>query len=110
MGDHPADYELHIGVLAHLDPQQTGPALARESAQAHNLLRALAEHVHGDDTHIVQFGEAARVVIWLHGICSYAADHRDWDLLEEAAHTMCTWDGAWDQWSAQDKISPGCGL
>ncbi|MFJ9862333.1 AbiJ-related protein [Streptomyces althioticus] len=106
VGDHPADYELHVGVLAQLDTQQAGPALAREPAQAHNLLRALAEHVHGDDTHIVQFGDAAAVVIWLHGICAYAADHADWDLLEEAAHTMCTWDGAWDQWNAQDKITP----
>ncbi|MGW3360992.1 AbiJ-related protein [Streptomyces bungoensis] len=106
VGDHPEDYELHVGVLAHLDTRQAGPALAREPAQAHNLLRALAEHVHGDDTHIVQFGDAAAVVIWLHGICSYAADHRDWDLLEEAAHTMCTWDGAWDQWSARAKVTP----
>ncbi|WP_411139313.1 protein kinase domain-containing protein [Streptomyces sp. C10] len=106
VGDHPEDYELHVGVLVRLDTQQAGAALAREPAQAHNLLRALAEHVHGDDTHIVQFGEAATVVIWLHGICSYAAGHHDWDLLEEAAHTMCTWDGAWDQWSAQDKMTP----
>ncbi|MFJ3310345.1 protein kinase [Streptomyces sp. NPDC086549] len=106
VGDHPEDYELHVGVLARLDAQQAGPALARDPAQAHSLLRALAEHVHGDDTHIVQFGDAAAVVIWLHSICVYAADHRDWDLLEEAAHTMCTWDGAWDQWSAQDKITP----
>ncbi|MEU9575182.1 protein kinase [Streptomyces massasporeus] len=106
VGDQPEDYELHVGVLAQLDTQQAGPALAREPAQAHNLLRALAEHVHGDGTHMVQFGDAAAVVIWLHGICSYAADHADWDLLEEAAHAMCTWDGAWDQWSAQDKITP----
>ncbi|GGT02679.1 AbiJ-related protein [Streptomyces cinerochromogenes] len=106
IGSHPEDYELHIGVLARLDTRQAGPALARDPAQAHSLLHALAEHVHGDDTHTVQFGDAAAVVIWLHGICSYAADHRDWDLLEEAAHAMCTWDGAWDQWSAQDKIGP----
>lgn len=106
VGEHPGDYELHVGVLARLDTRQAGPVLAREPAQAHNLLRALAEHVDGDNTHIVQFGEAAAVVSWLHGICSYAADHHDWDLLEEAAHTMCTWDGAWDQWNAQDKIGP----
>jgi hypothetical protein len=55
---------------------------------------------------MVQFGDAAAVVIWLRGICAYAADRCDWDLLEEAAHTMCTWDGAWDQWSAHDKIVP----
>lgn len=104
VGGHPEDYEIHVGVLARLDIQQAGPALERDPAQAHSLLRALAEHVHGDDKHMVQFGDAAAVVIWLRGICAYAADHCDWDLLEEAAHTMCTWDGAWDQWSAQDKI------
>jgi hypothetical protein len=106
VGDHPKDYELHVGMLAHLDTQQAGPAFEREPAQAHNLLRTLAEHVHGNDTHMVQFGDAAAVVIWLQGICAYAASHRDWDLLEEAAHAMCTWDGAWDQWNAQDKITP----
>lgn len=106
VGGHPEDYELHVGVLARLNIQQAGPALELDPAQAHSLLRALAEHVHGDDTHMVQFGDAAAVVIWLHGICAHAASHRDWDLLEEAAHTMCTWDGAWDQWSAQDKITP----
>lgn len=106
VGDHPEDYELHVGVLTRLDPQQAGAALEREAAQAHRLLRALAEHVGGDDTHIVQFGEAAGVVIWLQDICAHAAVHRDWDLLEEAAHTMCTWDSSWDQWNAQDKITP----
>ncbi|MFJ7105687.1 AbiJ-related protein [Streptomyces albogriseolus] len=106
VGDHPEDYELHVGVLTRLDTQQAGAALGRHAAQAHRLLHALAEHVDGNDTHIVQFGDAAGVVIWLHGICAHAASHRDWDLLEEAAHTMCTWDGAWDQWNAQDKIGP----
>lgn len=106
VGDHPEDYELHVGVLTRLDTHQAGPALEREPAQAHRVLRALAEHVHGVATHMVQFGDVATVVIWLQGICAYATDQRDWDLLEEAAHTMCTWDGVWDQWSAQDKIAP----
>ncbi|MFE7034576.1 protein kinase [Streptomyces sp. NPDC057621] len=106
VGGHREDYDLHVGVLARLDVQEAAPALAREPAQAHGLLRALAEHVDGDDTHVVQFGDAAAVVIWLQGICAHAADHRDWDLLEEAAHAMYTWDGAWDQWNAQAEIAP----
>ncbi|UXX97444.1 protein kinase [Streptomyces sp. AD2-2] len=106
VGDHPEDYELHVDVLARLDPEHAGAALEREAAQAERLLRALAEHVDGDDTHRVQFGEAALVVIWLQGICAHAAQYRDWDLLEEAAHTMCTWDSAWNQWTAQNKIGP----
>ncbi|MGV9341243.1 AbiJ-related protein [Streptomyces sp. NPDC003688] len=101
-GDHPHDYELHVGVLTRLTPEHAGPALRRDRLQAQNLLRALAEHVHGDDSHLVQFGEASRVVTWLHGICAYAAGQPDWDLLEEAAHAMCTW----DQWNAQDRIRP----
>ncbi|MEU2358582.1 serine/threonine protein kinase [Streptomyces misionensis] len=103
---HPEDYELHVGVLARLDVQQAGPALAREPAQAHGLLHALAEHVDGDEAHMVQFGDAAAVVVWLQGICAYAGSRGNWDLLEEAAQTMCIWDGAWDQWYAQDKITP----
>ncbi|MFJ1744449.1 serine/threonine protein kinase [Streptomyces microflavus] len=106
VGGHREDYELHVGVLARLHVQQAAPALAREPAQAHGLLHALAEHVDGNDKHMVQFGAAAAVVIWLQGICAHAAGHRDWDLLEEAAHTMCIWDGAWDQWNAHDKIIP----
>jgi hypothetical protein len=105
-GDHPLDYELHVSVLTRLATEHAGPALHRDLLQAQNLLRALAEHVHGDDTHIVQFGEAAVVVTWLQGVCAYAASQSDWDLLEEAAHAMCTWDGAWDQWNAQDRIRP----
>ncbi|QKZ18835.1 hypothetical protein [Streptomyces chartreusis] len=77
VGDHPEDYELHVGVLAHLAPQQAGAALVRAAAHSHYLLRALAKHVHGDDTHTVQFGDAAAVVIWLQGICAYAASLRD---------------------------------
>ncbi|MFE9859212.1 hypothetical protein [Streptomyces sp. NPDC005780] len=54
----------------------------------------------------MQFAEAAEVVIWLQGICAHAAHQSDWDLLEEAAHTMCTWDGTLDQRNAQDRIRP----
>ncbi|MFD5482157.1 AbiJ-related protein [Streptomyces hawaiiensis] len=105
-GDHPQDYELHVGVLTGLAAEHAGPALRRDLLQGQNLLRALAEHVDGDDSHVVQFGDATGVVTWLHGICAYATSQSDWDLLEEAAHTMCTWDGAWDQWNAQDRIRP----
>ncbi|MFC9669860.1 hypothetical protein [Streptomyces sp. NPDC056949] len=55
---------------------------------------------------MVQFGEAAAVVTWLHGICTYAAGQSEWDLLEEAANVMCSWDAARDQWSAHDRIGP----
>ncbi|MET8128253.1 serine/threonine protein kinase [Streptomyces sp. NPDC005231] len=104
--DHKHDYELYVGVLTLLATEHTGPALERDPLHAQNLLRTLAEHVDGDDTHRVQFGEAAVVVTWLHGVCAYAASQTNWDLLEETAHAMCTWDGAWDQWNARDRIRP----
>ncbi|MFG2437952.1 hypothetical protein [Streptomyces sp. NPDC048508] len=39
-------------------------------------------------------------------IAAYAASERHWDLLEESMQAMCTWDGASDQWNAQNKIRP----
>ncbi|MEU9141018.1 hypothetical protein AB0D33_34560 [Streptomyces sp. NPDC048404] len=58
------------------------------------MLHAPAEHFDGDETRIVQFADAAAVAAWLQGICAHAAHQSDWVLLEEATHTMCTWDGA----------------
>ncbi|MFD7205904.1 hypothetical protein [Streptomyces sp. NPDC059893] len=105
-GDHPRDFDLYVGVLTSLTAEHAGSALARDPLQAQTVLRALAEYVHGDGARLVQFGEASDVVTWLQGVCAHAASQDDWDLLEEAAHTMCTWDGAWDQWSARARIRP----
>ncbi|MET7717240.1 hypothetical protein [Streptomyces sp. NPDC005407] len=66
----------------------------------------MARHGAWNGTRRVQFAEASTVVTWLHGIAAHAASRRQWDVLEEATQTMCTWDGAWDQWRAQDKIRP----
>ncbi|MGW8955627.1 protein kinase domain-containing protein [Streptomyces sp. NPDC055709] len=104
--DHGHDYELHVGVLTRLAVKRAGQALARDQARAQSILRVLAEHVDGDGTRVVQFAEAATVVIWLQGLAAYAGGRRDWDLLEEAVQTMCIWDGAWNQWRAQDKVGP----
>ncbi|MER6523374.1 hypothetical protein ABT246_42165 [Streptomyces sp. NPDC001553] len=65
----------------------------------------MADHVDGDDAHIVQFGQANDVAKWLCQIAEEVATHRQWYLLEEATQTMCIWDGAWDQWNAQERIS-----
>jgi serine/threonine-protein kinase len=80
--------------------------LTRHRQQAINLMRAMAEHVDGDGTNWVQFGEAAGAVTWLHAVAAYTAGKHEWDLLEEAIRAMCEWDGAWDQWRPQDKIRP----
>ncbi|MEV7421444.1 protein kinase [Streptomyces sp. NPDC091212] len=104
--NHDQDYELHINVLTGLAIAQAAPILARELPLSRRLLRAFAEHVDGDETHRVQFGEAAGAIEWLHGVAVWAADRQQWDLLEEAAGAMCEWDGAWDQYRPQDKIRP----
>ncbi|MFJ3099134.1 AbiJ-related protein [Streptomyces hydrogenans] len=104
--DHADDYDLYVGMLTDFSARHAAPAFARNLGQARTVLRGLTAHVDGDGTRRVQFGDAARVTIWLQGIAAYAAAKRQWDLLEEAMQGMCTWDGAWDQWSARDRITP----
>jgi hypothetical protein len=106
VADHPEDYELYVRTLVSLSAEQAGPWLSRDPQSSGRLFKAMADHVDGPRTRRVQFAEAARVAIWLHTIANFAAAKDDWDLLEEAARTMCTWDATWDQWSAQDRIAP----
>ncbi|MFD7296763.1 protein kinase [Streptomyces sp. NPDC059897] len=106
IADHPEDYELYARTLTALSAEQAGPWLSRNAQWSDRLFKALADHADGHGTHRVQFAEAARVVVWLHTIANFAAAKEDWDLLEESARTMCTWDAAWDQWGAQDRIAP----
>ncbi|MCX4508169.1 protein kinase domain-containing protein [Streptomyces anulatus] len=104
--DHPGDYELYVDVLTQLPAQQAYSALTQDLSQARSVLRALAGHVNGGDKHTVQWGQANKVAKWLCQIAEQAALQQQWDLLEEATQTMCIWDGAWDQYNAQDQISP----
>jgi hypothetical protein len=104
--DHPEDYELYVRMLTRLSAEQTGPWLSRNLQASDRLFKAMANHADGRGTRRVQFAEAARAAIWLHTIANFAAAKDDWDLLDESARTMCTWDAAWDQWSAQDQIAP----
>ncbi|MCQ1578752.1 protein kinase domain-containing protein [Streptomyces parvus] len=106
VADHPEDYELYVRTLVSLSAEQAGPWLSRDLQASGRLFKAMADHVDGQGTRRVQFADAARVAIWLHTIANFAAAKDDWDLLEEAARTMCTWDATWDQWSAQDRIAP----
>lgn len=106
IADHPEDYELYVRTLVNLSAEQAGPCLSRDPRTSVRLFKAMADHADGEGTRWIQFAEAGRVTVWLHAIANFAAAKDDWDLLEEAARTMCTWDGAWDQWSAQDRIAP----
>ncbi|MFD8898076.1 AbiJ-related protein [Streptomyces ardesiacus] len=106
IADHPEDYELYLHSLTGLSAEQAGPWLSRNPQGSDRLLKAMAEHADSRSTRRVQFSEAARAVIWLHAVANFAAAKDDWDLLDEAARTMCIWDAAWDQWNAQDRIAP----
>jgi hypothetical protein len=78
----------------------------REALRRQRDFKAMANHADGRGTRRVQFAEAARAAVWLQTIANFAEAKDDWDLLDESARTMCTWDAAWDQWSAQDRIAP----
>ncbi|AJC56982.1 serine/threonine-protein kinase [Streptomyces sp. 769] len=106
IASNPDDYGLYLSVLPRLQPKLAVPSMSRNSRQAIALLRALAKHVDGDGTNLVQFGEASRAVTWLHGIAISVADSDEWDLLDESIRAMCEWDGNWDQWSPQNAIRP----
>ncbi|MGW7457771.1 protein kinase domain-containing protein [Streptomyces sp. NPDC054797] len=106
VADHPDDYDLHLSVLIDFSPKLAGPSLSRNPRLANALIRALAQHVDGDGVRVVQFGDAARAVSWLHSLAAYAAERAEWDLLDEAVRSMCKWDESWDQWRAQDAIRP----
>ncbi|MEU8911725.1 protein kinase domain-containing protein [Streptomyces nigrescens] len=106
IADHPEDYELYVRMLTGLSAEQAGSWLSRNPQASDRLFKAMADHVGGQGPRRVQFAEAGRAAIWLHTIANFAAAKDDWDLLEASARTMCTWDAAWDQWSAQDQIAP----
>ncbi|MEU8527168.1 protein kinase [Streptomyces sp. NPDC048629] len=105
LADHPQDYDLYVGELTQLDALHAGPALARDLPQAQGILSTLAGHVSGDRTHGVRLNDARLVAAWAHSIAAYAADEHEWDLLEEAAETMCIWDAGWNQHHPQDNIT-----
>ncbi|WP_106960773.1 protein kinase domain-containing protein [Streptomyces sp. 351MFTsu5.1] len=106
IADHPEDYELYLKTLTGLPAEQAGPWLSRNVQGSERLFKAMADHADGPGTRRVQFVEAARAAMWLHTIANFAAAKDDWDLLDESTRTMCTWDAAWDQWNAQDRIAP----
>ncbi|MFE6197295.1 protein kinase [Streptomyces sp. NPDC057838] len=104
--DHPEDYELYLHTLTGLSAEQAGPWLSRNPQGSDRLLKAMAAHADSRSTRRVQFSEAARAAEWLLTVAIFAEAKGDWDLLDEAARTMCIWDAAWDQWNAQDRIAP----
>ncbi|MFG2211979.1 protein kinase [Streptomyces sp. NPDC048638] len=99
--DHAADYELYLDVLTHLDMDTAAPLLLDHPEQARTLIEALTAHVGGDGSQWATWAESKRAIAWLRGVARHAAQHDQWDLLEEAARGMCTWDEASDEFDQQ---------
>lgn len=99
--DHGDDYELYLDVVASLDMKLTAPLLLAHAEQALTLVRAMAGHVGGDGSSWAHWDEAKRAIAWLRGVARQAAGREQWDLLEEAARGMCTWDEAFNEFDQQ---------
>ncbi|WP_328580458.1 serine/threonine-protein kinase [Streptomyces sp. NBC_00370] len=99
--DHGDDYELYLDVLPGLDMDTAAPLLLDHPEQARTLVEAMTGHVRGDGTGWPHWNESKRAIAWLRGVARHAAEEEQWDLLEEAARGMCTWDEASNEFDQQ---------
>ncbi len=100
--DHGGDYELYLDALPRLGMGLAAPLLLANTEQALTLVAAMTGHVDGDGTGWPHYNEAKRAIAWLRGVADHAAREENWDLLEEAARGMCTWDAASNEFDQQD--------
>ncbi|MCX4826585.1 serine/threonine protein kinase [Streptomyces sp. NBC_01142] len=99
--DHGSDYELYLDVLPGLEMDTAAPLLLAHPEQARTLVEAMTGHVRGDGTGWPHWNESKRAIAWLRGVARHAAREEQWDLLEEAARGMCTWDEASNEFDQQ---------
>ncbi|MFF9436753.1 protein kinase [Streptomyces sp. NPDC014735] len=99
--DHGDDYELYLDVLPNLDMDTAAPLLLDHPEQTRTLVEAMTGHVRGDGNGWPHYNESKRAIAWLRGIARHAAEEEQWDLLEEAARGMCTWDEASNEFDQQ---------
>ncbi len=102
--DHPEDPDLYIHTLTKLKPETAAEALINLPADAIRILEAMSSHASTSGRRI-QYAEANRATLWLQRIAAFAAARCAWNLLDEAARTMCIWDSIWNQYRAQDHIA-----
>lgn len=102
--DHGDDYELYLDVLPNLEMKGTAPLLLANPEQALTLVHAMARHVQGDGNGQPHWNESKRAIAWLRGVAVRAAQEKQWELLEEAARGMCSWDAASNEWDQHDAI------
>jgi hypothetical protein len=100
--DHGDDYELYLDILTGPDMETTAPLLLDHPEQARSLVEAMTGHVRGDGNGWPHYNESKRAIAWLRGIARHAAEEEQWDLLEEAARGMCTWDEASNEFDQQN--------
>ncbi|MFF4827466.1 protein kinase domain-containing protein [Streptomyces sp. NPDC001204] len=101
VADHGGDYELYLDALPRLGMDIAAPLLLANTEQAHALVQAMTGHVHGDGTSWPKWDEFKRAIAWLRGVARHAAREEEWDLLEDAARGMCTWDAASNEFDQQ---------
>ncbi|MEU4080423.1 serine/threonine-protein kinase [Streptomyces venezuelae] len=99
--DHGDDYELYLDVLPNLDMDTAAPLLLDHPEQTRTLVEAMTGHVRGDGNGWPHYNESKRAIAWLRGVARHAAEEEQWDLLEEAARGMCTWDEASNEFDQQ---------
>ncbi|MFH8582579.1 serine/threonine-protein kinase [Streptomyces zaomyceticus] len=99
--DQGDDYELYLDVLPGLDMETIAPLLLDHPEQTRTLVESMTGHVRGDGTGWPHYNESKRAIAWLRGIARHAAEEEQWDLLEEAARGMCTWDEASNEFDQQ---------
>ncbi|MFI8521004.1 serine/threonine-protein kinase [Streptomyces sp. NPDC085481] len=99
--DHGDDYELYLDILTGLDMETIAPLLLDHPEQTRTLVEAMTGHVRGDGTGWPHYNESKRAIAWLRGVARHAAEEEQWDLLEEAALGMCTWDEASNEFDQQ---------
>ncbi|MFF8649835.1 protein kinase [Streptomyces griseoluteus] len=104
IADHPEDPDLYIDTLTQLKPETAAEVLIELPADAARLLEAMSNHA-STPRRRNQFAEANRATLWLQRVSAFAASRGAWNLLDEAARTMCTWDAIWNQYRAQDRIA-----
>ncbi|MCX5328153.1 protein kinase [Streptomyces sp. NBC_00140] len=104
IADHPEDADLYIDTLTRLAPETAAATLIHLPADATRLLEAMSHHA-STPSRRIQYVEANRATLWLQRISAFAAAQSAWNLLDEAARTMCTWDSIWNQYKARDHIA-----
>ncbi|MFB7782190.1 protein kinase [Streptomyces vinaceus] len=103
IADHPEDGDLYIDTLTRLIPERAASALLALPNDAARLLEAMSNHA-STRTRRIHYAEADKATLWLQRVSAFAAAESAWDLLDEAARAMCTWDSTWNQYRAQDHM------